>query len=175
MAKTNVTKIIDGKQCVTTAFLAEAFDVTAKTLAEWKKQGCPQVSRGYWNLTEVIKWHENKLLDGIKTDDDKDLNLVEKKLYWETEYKKQKAEGEKLKNAISMGEYVSRTEAIKQLENFLSVFKQAVLILPRKIGISIQSLTEKETAREVENIASQEIEIALKEWSVGNFDGKDEK
>mgnify|MGYP003003920402 CR=1 FL=1 len=36
------TKMIDGKTCVPTSFLAEIFGVSTKTLAAWAKDGCPK-------------------------------------------------------------------------------------------------------------------------------------
>ena len=58
MAKEVGVKIIEGKTCLSTSFLADAFGVTKKTVNQWEKKGCPKISHGYWYLPDVLKWRD---------------------------------------------------------------------------------------------------------------------
>jgi len=79
---------------VSTKDLAEFFGVTVRTVANWHENGCPQVSRGKWNLKVVFDWWWDNIAQSRAVEESGDESMNEaKRLYWW-----QKAEGEKIKN-----------------------------------------------------------------------------
>lgn len=164
------TKVIDGKTCVPTAFLAEIFGVTTKTLASWAKDGCPKADRGWWPIKEVIAWR----CDGTSPGKDQDLShlsLREQKIYWETALKKEQTESRELENGIKRGDYIEKQVVADELAAFFTAFKQAALGLPRKIGILAVQYTKRDEAKAIEREAMEVIRDALYEWSAGRLAG----
>lgn len=164
------TKVIDGKTCVPTAFLAEIFGVTTKTLASWAKDGCPKADRGWWPIKEVIAWR----CDGASPGKDQDLShlsLREQKIYWETALKKEQTHAKAFRNGVEQKEYLEVQEVSQLLTAFFAAFKQAALGLPRKIGILAAQYTERDEAKAIEREAMEVIRDALHEWSAGRLAG----
>ena len=81
------TRTINGKTCVSTAFLAEIFGVTNKTLSEWEKKGCPKIQRGYWCPADVLKWRDSTAHETKENPDT--LPPAQRKLYWDADCKKE--------------------------------------------------------------------------------------
>ena len=100
------TRTINGKTCVSTAFLAEIFGVTNKTLSEWEKKGCPKIQRGYWCPADVLKWRDST---AHETKEDPDtLPPAQRKLHWDAECKKAQTEAQQFKNAVLRGDYLDK-------------------------------------------------------------------
>ena len=161
------TKIIDGKTCVQTSFLSAIFGVSSKTLASWAKDGCPKADRGWWPIKEVIAW---RLGSSTKGDADLEgMTLRDKKTYWETALKKAQTENRELENCVKRGDYIEKEVAASELAAFFAAFKQAVLLLPRKIGIIVDAAVDRKTAKEIEHEVQEVIHDALAEWSRGDL------
>ena len=164
------TKQIDGKMCVPTSFLAEILGVTTKTLAAWAKDGCPKAERGWWPVKEVIAWR----MQGNRPGEDLEkMSLKDRKLYWEGNLKKAQTENREFENGVKRRDYIEKQVVADELTTFFVAFKQAVLLLPRKIGILASESVEMELAKEIEHEVSEVIYDALAEWSQGKLSGLD--
>ena len=160
------TKTIDGKTCVPTSFLTEIFGVSSKTLASWAKDGCPKADRGWWPIREVIAWR----IDGSGNKEDLDnMSLKDRKLYWEALLKKAQTENRELENGIKRGDYIEKQVVADELTAFFVALKQALLLLPRKIGILASKSVELDVAKEMEHEVSEVIHDVLAEWSQGKL------
>ena len=164
------TKMIDGKPCIPTSFLAEIFGVSTKTLAAWAKDGCPKAERGWWPVKEVIAW---RIQGSRESADLEKLSLKERKLYWEGNLKKAQTENREFENGVKRGDYIEKQAVADELAAFFVAFKQAVLLLPRKIGILASASVEMDLAKEIEHEVSEVIYDALAEWSQGKLSGLD--
>ena len=162
------TKMIDGKTCIPTSFLAEIFGVSTKTLAAWAKDGCPKAERGWWPVKEVIAW---RIQGSRESADLEKMSLKERKLYWEGNLKKAQTENREFENGVKRGDYIEKQAVADELAAFFVAFKQAVLLLPRKIGILASASVEMDLAKEIEHEVSEVIYDALAEWSQGKLSG----
>ena len=160
------TKTNDGKTSVPTTFLTEIFGVTPKTLASWAKDGCPKADRGWWPTREVIAWR----IDGSGNKEDLDnMSLKDRKLYWEALLKKAQTENRELENGIKRGDYIEKQVVADELTAFFVALKQALLLLPRKIGILASKSVELDVAKEMEHEVSEVVHDVLAEWSQGKL------
>lgn len=164
------TKTIDGKTCVPTSFLTEVFGVTPKTLASWAKDGCPKADRGWWALQDVIAWR----IDGTGVDADlENMSLKDQKTYWESQLKKAQTENRELENGIKRGDYIEKKVVAEELTAFFVALKQAMMLLPRKIGILASASVDMDTAKSIEHEVSEVVYDALAEWSQGKLSEMD--
>jgi hypothetical protein len=53
-------------ESLTTKQLAELFDVSAQTIRNWVREGCPQSGDGTFDFSRVIIWRERSLLERSK-------------------------------------------------------------------------------------------------------------
>lgn len=163
-------KKINGKTCIQTALLAELFGVTQKTLASWAKDGCPKADRGWWALQDVIAWR----IDGTGADADlENMSLKDQKTYWESQLKKAQTENRELENGIKRGDYIEKKVVADELTAFFVTLKQAMLLLPRKIGILASASVDIDTAKSIEHEVREVVHDALAEWSQGKLSEMD--
>lgn len=162
------TRTINGKTCVSTAFLAEIFGVTNKTLSEWEKKGCPKIQRGYWCPADVLKWRDST---AHETKEDPDtLPPAQRKLYWDAECKKAQTEAQQFKNAVLRGDYLDKEETKQELYRFFTMLKQTILAQPRRTAIFCAQYIGSEHARQLENELTAEVTNVLEQWSKGKLD-----
>ncbi|WP_036217071.1 hypothetical protein [Lysinibacillus sphaericus] len=158
-------KEVDGRLLVTTARLCDLLEISDKTTTNWRRSGCPQHSRGWWDIKDVMKWRgQISTSEGAATK--KGRNLQQEKLEWEVEYKKQQTELTRMKNDLAEGKYVERDFAEAELSRFFLVFKKSVTSLSRKLGNVISSYVEPVEARRVEQEIADTINDALEQMSV---------
>ena len=163
-------KKINGKTCIQTALLAELFGVTQKTLASWAKDGCPKADRGWWALQDVITWR----LDGTGADENlENMSLRDQKTYWESKLKKAQTENRELENGIKRGDYIEKKVVAEELTAFFVALKQAMMLLPRKIGILASVSVDIDTAKNIEHEVREVVHDALAEWSQGKLSTMD--
>lgn len=158
-------KEVDGRMLVTTARLCELLEITDKTTTNWKRSGCPQHSRGWWDVKEVLKWRGQ-----ISTTEDaatkKGRNLQQEKLEWEVEYKKQQTELTRMKNDIAEGKYIERDFVESELSRFFLVFKKSSTALARKLGNIIGGYVDPLESRRAQQEITDTINEALEQMSV---------
>ena len=102
------------------------------------------------------------------------MSLKERKLYWEGNLKKAQTENREFENGVKRGDYIEKQAVADELAAFFVAFKQAVLLLPRKIGILASASVEMDLAKEIEHEVSEVIYDALAEWSQGKLSGLDD-
>lgn len=155
----------DGRVLVTTNKLCSLLDITDKTLTNWKRSGCEQHSRGWWDLKEVLKWR-GTIQVGEDAASKKGVNLQQKKLEWEVAYKEAQTENTRMKNDLAEGKYVEREFVEMELSRFFLVFKKSTTALTRKLGNMIGSYMQPLEARRAENEIAETINDALEQMSV---------
>lgn len=166
-------KFIDDKLCITTNEICNRLDISRKTLAEWSDKGCPKSARGWWPVWEVLAWRgiltteETMSESKMKGTDEYSLNL--KKLKYETEYKKQKAEEASFENAIARGEYINKHEIIMELKRFLTVLKRSMLGYSRKVANEVSPYVENDVSRRIEKMITELSMDALEQLSINGI------
>lgn len=158
---------LDGKFCVTTAELCAQFGVNRKTIADWGNKGCPRAARGWWLLWDVLRWRGLIGASGAKTEAQADeSSLAIKKLKYEAELKKQKAEEATFDNAIARGEYIRKEEITAELKRFFVVMKRSMLGYSRRIATEVSPYVDAITARRIEKMVTELTIDALEQISI---------
>lgn len=165
MAAAEPLKKIQGKMCLSTKMLAECFGITSKTLNAWEKKGCPKISHGYWYLPDVLNWKDEVNKVQPENEDVDKMPITYQKVFYETQLKKAQTENADLKNAIARGDYLLKSEVIKELERYFIIFKRSAMGLVSKIGIDIAPYLDQLEARRVENKIRDTINDALEQFS----------
>ncbi len=91
---------------------------------------------------------------------------VVKKLKWEAELKKLKAEEAELKNAIARGEYINKDEITAELQRLFVVLKRSMLGYSRRIAVEVSPFVESITARRIEKMVQELTINALEQISI---------
>ncbi len=169
-------KEIDGKLCVATQELCERLGIARKTLSEWESKGCPKASRGWWPIWELLKW-KGLIGNGVKSEDEvEEISLAVKKLKYEAEYKKQKAEEAAFENAIAKGEYIRKEEITAELQRFFVVLKRSMFGYSRKVANEVGSFVDPVVARRIEKMVTELTMDALGQLSIdGLYTAKKKK
>lgn len=166
-------KFIDEKLCMTTTEICKRLNISRKTLTEWSDKGCPKLARGWWPVWEVLEWRgilnvNNEASESnMKGTDEYSLNL--KKLKYETEYKKQKAEEASFENAIARGEYINKQEIVSELKRFLTVLKRSMLGYSRKIANEVSPYVDADISRRIEKMITELSIDALEQLSINGI------
>lgn len=165
----------DGKLLISSAKLLELLDIKSdKTLTNWRKAGCPQHSRGWWELKEVLRWRGQIQSEDAATKSG--VNLQQEKLKWEVAYKEAQTEFTRMKNDIADGKYIEREFVEAELSRFFLVFKKSTAALARKLGNIIAGHVEPLEARRAEQEIADTINDALEQMSVdGVYNAKKAK
>lgn len=159
-------KEIDGNLCISTTELCEKLGIARKTLTEWENKGCPKACRGWWPLWDILKWR-GMVGNGVKSEDDvEEISLQVKKLKYEAELKKQKAEEAAFDNAIARGEYLKKDDITAELQRFFIVLKRSMLGISRKIATELSGIVDSATARRIEKMVTELTLDALEQLSI---------
>ncbi|HJF32809.1 MAG TPA: hypothetical protein K8V56_13685 [Sporosarcina psychrophila] len=166
----------EGKVLITTNRLCVFLEITDKTLTNWKRQGCPQHSRGWWDLQQVIKWRGVIQSGSDDPNAKKSVNLQQKKLVAEVAYKEAQAELTRIKTDIADGKYIEKEIVEAELTRFFMVFKKSAMSLSRKLSNVVGGYVEPLEARRVEKELTETINDALEQMSVdGVYSAKKKK
>ena len=154
----------DGRVLLATSILGHVFGVTERAIRKWGANGCPQISRGRWDLKQVLEWR------GLSEQKDEDeLAPAGLKLFYETQLKKAQAEAMELKNDIATGRYIEKDSAAADLRKFVTVLKRSLLGLGRKVSTEASRYLEPVEARKLENDITAIIQDALEQMSVNGI------
>lgn len=177
MAVVKDIKIIDDKICCTSKALYELLDIAESTLVRWGQDGCPKIARGWWALQDVLKWRGLIGGGGVKTNGAiKKLSLQEQKLIFEVKLKEAQSEATELKNSISKGDYIPKTEIVSELQRYFLTFKRSLQGISRKIAMELSPLVGQVEARRMEKLSSDILNDALLQLSIsGIYDIKEAK
>lgn len=152
-----------------TRYAAAYFGVTAATLSNWMKAGCPRVRHGYYDIKAVTEWNAQregeKLAEAARSDPDK-MTPSQLKTHYEAELKKEQLESSRLKNQIAGGEYLSKTDIVENLSRFFSVFKSSVFGLGHELGLTVASYVDADEARRVDQMINDRIADSLTQMSI---------
>jgi phage terminase Nu1 subunit (DNA packaging protein) len=160
-------RTIDDKFCVSTGELCAQLGINRKTLTDWEAKGCPKAARGWWPLWDVLRWRG--LIGGGKIVDEcaaEESSLAIKKLKYEAELKKQKAEEAAFENAIARGEYIRKEEITAELQRFFVVLKRSMLGYSRRIATEVSPYVDSVTARRIEKMITELTMDALEQISI---------
>lgn len=89
-----------------------------------------------------------------------------KKLKWEAELKKLKAEEAEFKNAIARRDYISKDEITAELQRFFVILKRSMLGYSRRIAVEVSPFVEPVTARRIEKMIQELTLDALEQISI---------
>jgi phage terminase Nu1 subunit (DNA packaging protein) len=110
--------------------IAEFFDVTRKTMADWRKAGCPQISRGKWDLKQVHAWWWDNIAMSRAESQSRDDSLSEaKRKYWWEKARAEKTKNEQLAGSLIRENRVA-TEWAKRAAEFKAGCFHLVDMLP---------------------------------------------
>ena len=125
---------------VTTDDVAKFFEVTKKTVAQWRKAGCPQVKRGKWNLKEVFDWWWRNIGQdrAEQESSDESLNEAKRLTQWE------KYRNERMKNEQLEGELISKDEVYKEWSKRMMEFKNACFNLETALPPLLEGKSQAE-------------------------------
>lgn len=155
-----ITRMIDGKLCLSSVAMVEVFSVHHQTLGNWAQHGCPKIRRGWWALVDVINWR-----NGTGPDGEQPLSGLKTK--YDAEVKRLTAEKLELANAIARGEFVSREEIIGELSRYFVELRKSLTGLASKLAVDIAPFVEPTTARRLEREMAELIDAALERMSAG--------
>lgn len=169
MAQDKDIKIVDEKICITSSALYKLLEINESTLVDWGQKGCPKVARGWWAISEVLRWRGLIGTGGIKTSENlEDENLQELKLKAEIKYKESQIVINDFKNAISQGEYHKATDCNADMNYQFAVLKRLLLGLSRTIATDLSGFVEQTHCRRMENMVNERIKDWLRQVSKGN-------
>lgn len=161
-----VHKLQDGQRLlVPTKTLCRELGVTRVTIKNWVDQGCPQESRGWYDLFAVLRWRG--YIGNSKPVSKNELeaaSLNEKKMLADVRYKEAQAELTEYKNAINAGLYIPREVVESELSRFFVMLKTALRSLPRRIGTRLASQIDPAEARKIEAEVKQTIDKSLNQF-----------
>ena len=165
-------KYIDDKICFSTSFLAKVLKVSSQTINNWEKQGCPKVAHGYWSISEVLEWKEEKLKSKSNGKDPATMNIYEQKIYYEIQMKKVQTEFQELKTSILNGDYLEKKDVVAELKRFFVVFKRAAYAMGKKVSAQVVAYVDEVEARKIDMLITDSINSSLDQMSEGDFVGK---
>ena len=102
---------------LSTKDIAAFFDVTSKTIAQWRKAGCPQIKRGQWDLKDVYEWYWENIAGerAAQQSGDESLNEAKRLTQWE-KYKNERLKNQQLEGSLVTWDEVSREWAKRAAE-----------------------------------------------------------
>ena len=173
-------KFIDEKLCTTTSELCSKLEISRKTLKEWSDKGCPKAARGWWPVWDVLYWRGILTISdpdvetsGMKGTDEYSLNM--KKLKYETELKKEKADAASFDNAVTRGEYIAKKDIVIELKRFFTVLKRSMLGYSRKVATEVSPYVDNDVSRRIESMINELSIDALNQLSISGVYKANEK
>ncbi len=152
-----------------TRYTAAYFGVTAATLSNWMKAGCPRVKHGYYDIKAVTEWNAQKegerLAEVAKTDPAK-MTPSQLKTHFEAQLKQEQLESTRLKNQIASGEYIPKADVVNDLTNFFAIFKASSLGLGHELAQMVASYVDTDGARRADKLITERIQDALSQMSI---------
>lgn len=159
----------EGRIIACTEYAAAYFDVTAATLSNWMKAGCPRFKHGYWDIRAVSEFRQKqegeKLAEAVKVDPSK-LTPQQYKVHMEGQLKQAQLEAAQIRNQIAKGDYLEREVVVGDLARFLVVLKQSIMGLGRELVQLVQPHVDAVEARKLDVLIGERVNGALEQISV---------
>lgn len=145
----------------TTKTLAEILGISERRVNQIANEGIvfKREDDGKYNIPVCVRnYYRNKYMSEGSDE--------AKKLKWEAELKKLKAEEAEFKNAIIKGEYISKDEITAELQRFFVVLKRSMLGYSRRIAVEVSPYVEPMVARRIEKMVQELTLDALEQISI---------
>lgn len=159
----------DGRIIACTEIAAKYFGVSASTLSNWMKAGCPRYKYGFWDIRAVTGWRaqqeERKLAEAAGRDPDS-LTPNQQKILAEAQLKQAQLEAATLRNGIARGDYLPKAQVVEELSQFFQVFQQSAYGLGWELVGAVQAHLTPAEARRLENLVQQRLRGALEQFAV---------
>jgi len=136
------------------------FRISREQLRRWREKGCPQISRGRFDLGAVIKWRDETLLSSDK--------MTAAKL----EREQAKAKLATLQAKEKEGSLILKNEAVKWVSILVAEAKQGFMNLPRRFGPVLAVVNDE---KEIEELLRKEIWAILRQLAAGGKKGSGKK
>ena len=166
MADDNKTKDEDiSKMFIfSTSATCEFFRCSRETLSNWADQGAPKVSRGKWNIRELMEWRYGG-------NGGKDSPEV-RKLKAEADLKETRAAQERIKLGVTRTEFIPASEVKNDLVRLLANLKKSLLAISHNVASNLGGISP-EAAEVAKTEIDKRVADALRELSEGEvYDGK---
>lgn len=167
--------MVDGDLCVSFGQMVKILGCVESTLVRYVKRGCPQVDKGVYSVRAVFEWLQVCSMDVQSGEDGEPVfkSLAEQKQYYEAELKKAQVEEREIKNAISRGDYIPKTEIVEELKRVLVVLKKSLKGFSRKVASEISYKYGADEARQAERFVSDLTNNALEQLCIdGVYDAR---
>lgn len=169
----------DGKIIACTEYAAAYFGVTAATLSNWMKVGCPRHKYGYWDIREVSEFRQKqegeKIAETASTDISK-LSPQQYKLHIEGQLKQAQLEAAQIRNQIAKGDYLERGAVVADLTHFFVVLKQSIMGLGKEMLQIVQPNVDAMEARRMDTLMGNRVSEALEQLAVaGVYNAKEQQ
>lgn len=112
------------------AEICSFFNVSAQTLSNWVKKGCPQERYGRYDLQKIIAW---KYADAETSDEGRKLRA-------EADWKEAKAGQEAIKLAVAEGKYVATEDVTRDLRRLFTVLRKNILSIGHNVATELNTM-----------------------------------
>ena len=136
---------------------ADAFQITARTIRDWKKKGMPMTPDGRYDPVEIERWRFRY----FELKEKEDIPPEETKEHWEKEWKKAKAQLAEIDLRIRKGELLEIDVVENGRVNRILTIKTELLSLPNHVAPSLVGLTVKQ----VKNLLEARINECIRTFS----------
>ncbi len=153
----------DNQYIFGTAFVAGLFGISERALTNWREQGAPQVSRGKWDIREVMKWRFD---GGLKGKESPEV----RKLKAEAELKEIKKQQEAIRLAVTEGRYIPVDQVTRDLRRLFGSIKNKLMSIGHKAAVEVNSL-DAESAVTAKRVIDDVVREALEDMSKGDIYG----
>ena len=151
-------QIKDDQVIVSAKACAMAFGVTARTVNDWVRKGCPKLEKDTYNLRDVINWRYSA--------ENKPESLEAQKLKADVRYRESRADMEEMKRKVMVGEYVAVDEIKTELTDAFGQVQQTMRNIKAKVLQQLYT-TYPDCAFDVANVVENEVERGLKTLASG--------
>ena len=144
-----------------TGDVSEILGVSRQTLSDWKKDGCPFLGKGKWDLAAVVQWDRGRFANRQVTPEETGIKL--RKLQADTLFREERAKREKimreaLEDLYFRKEDVEEAWAMRAMEA-KSTFMLFAKVLPMELA--------GKTEQEMESIIAERVREVLSDYARG--------
>lgn len=130
--------------------LAKLFGVSVRTVGNWIVEGMPVMPGGKYDIIEVRAWRELKKNKKKEKQDGK-----KGKEYWETEYRKFKAQMAEITLRKMKGQVLLRSVVESELCQICQTINSNIQLFEKWLPPKLQGLNEKEMAEIIKDCTKQ--------------------
>lgn len=145
--------------------------MTAQTLSNWVKAGCPRFEYGYYDLKAVTEYRQRVTGQGggPAQEDPKSLEEMspqQLKVYYEQKLKAAQAEAAETRNQLLSGRLLEREEVVRGLREFGVILKRSLQGLGKKLSREASALLGPTESRRFGRLMADTIDEALEQLAL---------